>query len=136
MCDVGEHKPTSRAWATALERGYRCVPLQAWVQIGNHGVAFRYVNTHHTHTPLTPTHASDREVCLYCDAYADIIREFEQPDHHTSARCVQGQEPIRNTERTRRTVAWSRAEDDSCQRGTPGCCIDHNHDHIDTCETW
>lgn len=31
-------------------------------------------------------------------------------------------------------VAWDRAETDSCERGTPGCCIRHTTDT--ECETW
>lgn len=32
-------------------------------------------------------------------------------------------------------VAESRSEEDSCQAGTPGCCVDHNAcEH--RCETW
>lgn len=31
-------------------------------------------------------------------------------------------------------VAWDRAETDSCERGTPGCCIRHTDDT--DCETW
>jgi hypothetical protein len=31
-------------------------------------------------------------------------------------------------------VAWDRAETDSCERGTPGCCIRHTRDS--ECSTW
>lgn len=32
-------------------------------------------------------------------------------------------------------VAWGRNEEDPCQRGTTGCCIDHT-DPDSSCETW
>ena len=50
-----------------------------------------------------------------------------------------------------RIVAWDRAEQDTCQRLTPGCCIDHHAEfnldqdqaellgldtRFDGCETW
>lgn len=31
-------------------------------------------------------------------------------------------------------VAWDREETDSCERGTPGCCIHHTRDS--DCQTW
>lgn len=31
-------------------------------------------------------------------------------------------------------IAWERAETDSCERGTPGCCIAHTGDT--PCDTW
>lgn len=31
-------------------------------------------------------------------------------------------------------VAWERDESESCQRGTVGCCVDH--DGNEECETW
>lgn len=34
-----------------------------------------------------------------------------------------------------RVVATGRDEEDACQAGTPGCCIDHNKDH-GSCDTW
>jgi hypothetical protein len=34
-----------------------------------------------------------------------------------------------------RVVALDRDESESCQAGTPGCCIDHGQDE-GTCETW
>jgi hypothetical protein len=34
-------------------------------------------------------------------------------------------------------VAWDRTEDDSCQRSTTGCCVDHSAAGApDSCETW
>lgn len=34
-----------------------------------------------------------------------------------------------------RDIDINRAEDESCQASTPGCCIDHSSDH-GPCETW
>ena len=31
-------------------------------------------------------------------------------------------------------IAWDRDETDSCERGTPGCCIRHTRDS--ECQTW
>lgn len=31
-------------------------------------------------------------------------------------------------------IAWDRAEDDCCERGTPGCSIHHTRDS--ECQTW
>lgn len=33
-------------------------------------------------------------------------------------------------------VAYLREEDEPCQRGTVGCCVDHKGERDDTCETW
>ena len=36
-----------------------------------------------------------------------------------------------------RPVAWSRAENETCEAGTPGCCIDHALEPTPgSCETW
>ena len=35
-----------------------------------------------------------------------------------------------------RIVAVDRDEHESCEAGTPGCCIDHSRDRHDSCETW
>lgn len=35
-----------------------------------------------------------------------------------------------------REVDWGRKETDPCQKGTVGCCVDHDKDRDDTCETW
>lgn len=40
-----------------------------------------------------------------------------------------------STECVARVVAWDREESDTCQAGTPGCCINHNADH-GSCEGW
>lgn len=39
------------------------------------------------------------------------------------------------TTTTDRAIAFDRNEDEDCQRGTLGCCIDHKHDD-GPCETW
>ena len=31
-------------------------------------------------------------------------------------------------------VAWDRAEDDYCEKGTKGCCVHHTYDS--ECQTW
>jgi hypothetical protein len=36
-----------------------------------------------------------RKVCRYCGSFADIIPELRPRDWHDSARCVEGEEPIR-----------------------------------------
>lgn len=33
-------------------------------------------------------------------------------------------------------IAWDRPEHEACQRGTPGCCVDHPVDRETSCETW
>lgn len=33
-------------------------------------------------------------------------------------------------------IARDRDEDEPCQRGIIGCCIDHHGEREDTCETW
>lgn len=33
-------------------------------------------------------------------------------------------------------VAWNRGEHEACQRGTPGCCVDHPDDRETQCLTW
>lgn len=32
-------------------------------------------------------------------------------------------------------IIADRDESETCQAGTPGCCIDHSHDH-GSCEGW
>lgn len=40
-------------------------------------------------------------------------------------------------ERTpKRVVAHGRAEHETCEAGTPGCCIDHLRDASGSCDTW
>ena len=34
------------------------------------------------------------------------------------------------------TTAWWREESEPCQKGTTGCCINHNSPKLDSCETW
>lgn len=47
------------------------------------------------------------------------------------------------TTTTDRVIAYDRPETDSCERGTPGCCIDHTREYVGApdrrdgeCETW
>lgn len=35
-----------------------------------------------------------------------------------------------------RVIATNREESEPCEAGTPGCCIDHQRDAHDSCETW
>ena len=35
-----------------------------------------------------------------------------------------------------RMIDWDREESDSCQKSTPGCCIDHSRDEQGGCWPW
>lgn len=75
-------------------------------------------------------------------------REFWYPEYddarrqHRLAVAVRDSMPIGSSERraaesqvVAALVDWTRAETDSCQAGTPGCCINHMiAEH--NCETW
>jgi hypothetical protein len=35
-----------------------------------------------------------------------------------------------------RVIAQGREETEACQKGTAGCCVDHDKDPDDSCECW
>lgn len=71
-----------------------------------------------------------------CEACRSVDpAEFSQPlvdyiDAHTARLNT-----TTTTSNDARTIATDRAEDEPCQTGTPGCCIDHSADD-GSCETW
>lgn len=65
---------------------------------------------------------------------AGVHYDIEMPDGEVATLFANGATGLTVT--PQRAVAWNRPEREACQRGTPGCSIDHDHDLLDSCETW
>jgi hypothetical protein len=89
----------------------------------------------------------DVEECNDCgrpafyDYEVEAYRHVEEPERGCFLIAAEIRSPIVGAPDSRpstpalRSIASDRAEDESCQRSTDGCCIDHATD-AGSCETW